>query len=58
MKTCDICATLNFKENNYCTHCGNKFVVEHICPFCGEINKNSSVCLDFFRADLFTCADY
>ena len=43
MKTCDICATLNFKENNYCTHCGNKFVVEHICPFCGEINKNSSI---------------
>lgn len=40
MKTCDICGTLNFKENNYCTHCGNKFILEHICPFCGESNEN------------------
>ena len=42
MKTCDICGTLNFKENNYCIHCGNKFVVEHICPFCGHLNSNSA----------------
>lgn len=35
---CDICGTFNFKENNYCTHCGNKFIMEHICPFCGESN--------------------
>ena len=40
MKACDICGTLNFKENNYCTHCGNKFILEHICPYCGEINLN------------------
>lgn len=38
MKTCDICGTLNLKENNYCTHCGNKLILEHICPFCGESN--------------------
>lgn len=38
LKTCDICGTLNLKENNYCTHCGNKFITEHICPFCGEVN--------------------
>lgn len=40
MKTCDICGTPNFKENNYCTHCGNKFTVDHFCPFCGESNLN------------------
>lgn len=38
MRPCDICGTLNFKENNYCTHCGNKLILEHICPFCGESN--------------------
>ena len=38
MIRCDICGTLNFKENNYCTHCGNKLILEHICPFCGEAN--------------------
>ena len=38
MKNCDICGTLNFKENNYCTHCGNKLLLEHICPICGENN--------------------
>ena len=38
LKTCDVCGTLNFKENNYCTHCGNKFVPNHVCPFCGEVN--------------------
>ncbi len=42
MKTCDICGTLNFKENNYCTHCGNKFVFEHICPYCGKANQEAS----------------
>ena len=38
--TCDICGTLNFKENNYCTHCGNKLVLEHVCPVCGESNDD------------------
>lgn len=42
MKTCDICGTLNFKENNFCTHCGNKFIINHFCPFCGEINLNDA----------------
>ena len=40
MRNCDICGTLNFKENNYCTHCGNKLILEHICPFCGEANTD------------------
>ncbi len=40
MRNCDVCGTLNLKENNYCTHCGNKFITEHICPFCGEINPD------------------
>ena len=40
MQSCDVCGTLNLKENNYCTHCGNKFVTEHICPFCGESNPD------------------
>lgn len=35
---CDVCGTLNLKENNYCTHCGNKLIREHFCPYCGEIN--------------------
>lgn len=38
MKMCDICGTFNFKESNYCTHCGNKLIMEHICPFCGKSN--------------------
>lgn len=43
---CDICGTLNFKENNYCTHCGNKLILEHICPICGEINEDdATVCV-------------
>ena len=42
LKYCDICGTINFKENNYCTHCGNKFVIEHICPYCGCTNKNQA----------------
>ncbi len=37
---CDICGTFNLKENTYCTHCGNKLIIEHICPFCGESNLN------------------
>ena len=40
MQNCDICGTLNFKENNYCTHCGNKLITEHICPFCGQLNPD------------------
>lgn len=40
MITCDICGTLNFKENNYCTHCGNKLILDHICPVCGESNTD------------------
>ncbi|MBE6501308.1 MAG: zinc ribbon domain-containing protein [Methanobrevibacter thaueri] len=43
MKACDICGTLNLKENNYCTHCGNKLILEHICPFCGENNSDFAV---------------
>ena len=42
MKTCDVCGTRNFKENNYCTHCGNKLIMEHICPVCGEINIDAA----------------
>lgn len=40
MKICDICGTLNLKENNYCTHCGNKLIIEHICPYCGAANSD------------------
>ncbi|MBP3791929.1 MAG: zinc ribbon domain-containing protein [Methanobrevibacter sp.] len=40
MIVCDICGTLNFNENNYCTHCGNKLLPEHICPVCGERNDD------------------
>jgi hypothetical protein len=40
MKSCDICGTLNFKENNYCTHCGNKLILDHICPVCGQSNSD------------------
>ena len=40
MRSCEICGTLNFKENNYCTHCGNKLIFEHICPVCGEDNPD------------------
>lgn len=39
---CEICGTFNFKENNYCTHCGNKLIIEHICPYCGETNLDSA----------------
>lgn len=40
MKMCDICGTFNFRESNYCTHCGNKLILEHICPFCGNTNSD------------------
>lgn len=40
MRSCDICGTLNFKGNNYCTHCGNKLILEHICPFCRNNNTD------------------
>jgi hypothetical protein len=40
MRGCDVCGTLNLKENNYCTHCGNKLILEHVCPFCGENNSD------------------
>ena len=43
LKNCDVCGTLNFKENNYCTHCGNKFILEHVCPYCGSVNENYTV---------------
>lgn len=42
MKSCDVCGTINPKENNYCIHCGNRFVIEHTCPFCGSVNRNSA----------------
>ena len=46
LKICDICGTFNLKENNYCTHCGSRFVIEHVCPFCGEVNPDiSSYCI-------------
>ncbi len=46
VKECDVCGTLNLKENNYCTHCGNKLILEHICPFCGETNPDfSTMCV-------------
>lgn len=46
VRNCDICGTSNFKENNYCTHCGNKLLLEHICPFCGENNtKFANTCI-------------
>lgn len=40
MRNCDVCGTLNFKENNYCIHCGNKLIIEHICPYCGQSNSD------------------
>lgn len=43
---CDVCGTLNLEENNYCTHCGNKLIMEHVCPHCGEINPdNANFCI-------------
>lgn len=37
---CEICGTFNFKENKYCTHCGNRMILEHACPFCGANNPD------------------
>lgn len=46
MQICDVCGTLNFRENNYCTHCGNKLIFDHICPYCGESNTdNANYCI-------------
>ncbi len=46
MKYCDVCGTLNPRENNFCIHCGNKLISEHFCPYCGELNLNyASVCV-------------
>lgn len=46
LKSCDICGTLNFRENNYCTHCGNKFLLENFCVHCGCVNDdNASFCI-------------
>lgn len=39
---CDVCGTFNLKESNYCTHCGNKLIIEHVCPFCGQSNLNNA----------------
>ena len=39
---CDVCGTFNLKENTYCTHCGNKLIIEHVCPFCGESNVDNA----------------
>ena len=46
MKICDICVTLSLKENCYCTHCGNKLTIEHVCPYCGATNlDNATYCV-------------
>ena len=60
MKTCDVCGTLNLKENNYCTHCGNKFIIENICPFCGEVNHDYAThCVKCFKQiNPITIEDY
>ena len=38
---CSICGTENLKDNNYCTHCGNRIAIENICPNCGTVNEDS-----------------
>lgn len=43
LEICDICGTFNLKENNYCTHCGNKLISEHICPYCGQANLDNAI---------------
>ena len=46
MKYCDVCGTLNPRENNFCIHCGNKLISEHFCPYCGELNLDyATVCV-------------
>ncbi|WP_458453345.1 zinc ribbon domain-containing protein [Methanobrevibacter sp.] len=46
MKPCDVCGTLNFKENNYCIHCGNKLIFERTCPVCGHNNDLTNYCVE------------
>ena len=47
MKYCDICGTSNFKESNYCIHCGNNLALENICPYCGKVNGDGdSFCVN------------
>lgn len=43
LKICDVCGTFNLKENNFCTHCGNELITEHICPHCGKSNLDNAV---------------
>ncbi len=46
MKYCDVCGTLNPRENNFCIHCGNKLISEHLCQYCGELNLDyATVCV-------------
>lgn len=50
MKECQICGTLNFKKNTYCTHCGCMIVEENICQYCGVKNPDTStVCINCNR---------
>ena len=47
LKSCYVCGTLNLKEDNYCVHCGNKLISEHICPYCDEVNlDNANYCVE------------
>ena len=50
MKTCDICGTLNFNDNNYCTFCGNKIAIENICPFCNKLNSDTATHCSYLDA--------
>ena len=46
LKICDVCGTFNLKENNYCTHCGNELIIEHVCPYCGVSNlDDATLCI-------------
>lgn len=42
MKNCEVCGTLNLRQNNYCTHCGCNIAEINICPFCGQINPDAN----------------
>ena len=56
MKNCEVCGTLNLKENNYCTHCGCRIIDENICPYCGRKNPDSaSTCINCGK-DIFPIA--
>ena len=46
MKACDVCGTLNFKENNYCIHCGNKLILDD--KFVKIISINLEILQYFF----------